>query len=105
MTDLNQLSETELQSLLENAGRALKERQYSKRKEVIAQIKDLAASIGVNVEIQETGKKLDRRSAAVPSRYRNPNDATQTWTGRGLKPKWMKALIDAGHSASEFEIQ
>ncbi len=105
MTDLNQLSETELQSLLENAGRALKERQYSKRKEVIAQIKELAASIGVNVEIQETGKKLDRRSAAVPARYRNPDDPTQTWTGRGLKPKWMQALIAAGRSPSEFEIK
>ena len=40
MTDLNKLSEAELQAVIENAEKALKERQSSKRKEVIAQIKE-----------------------------------------------------------------
>lgn len=105
MTDFNQLSESELRAVIENAEKALKDRQSSKRKEVIAQIKELAASIGISVEIQDADKKTDRRSNAVAARYRNPNDPTQTWTGRGLSPKWMQALIAQGHDKSAFEIK
>lgn len=28
----------------------------------------------------------------------------QTWSGRGLKPKWMLAAIEAGRSQDEFLI-
>ncbi|QPK64147.1 H-NS histone family protein [Methylomonas sp. LL1] len=105
MTDFNNLSETEIQALIENAGKALKERQSSKRKEVIAQIKDLAASIGVTVDIHDGDKKAERKAGKVAARYRNPADATQTWTGRGLAPKWMQELLAAGRDKSEFEIK
>ena len=57
MTDLNNLSVDELQAMIDNAESAIKDKQVSQRKEVIAQIKALAASIGVSVEIQEAGKK------------------------------------------------
>ena len=105
MTDLTKLSETELQAVIEKAEKALKERQTSKRKEVIAQIKELAASIGVTVDIHELDKNPERKISKVAPRYRNPADALQTWSGRGLAPKWMQALISTGRDKSEFEIK
>ena len=105
MTDFNKLSESEIQSLIDNAEKALKEKQSSKRKEVIAQIKELAASIGVSVEIIEGDKKADRKIGKVAAKYRNPADASQTWTGRGLAPKWMQELLGSGRSKEEFEIK
>ena len=105
MTDLNTLSETELQNVIEKAERILKEKQFSKRKEVILKIKELAASIGVNVDIQEGEKFLEKRTAKVAPRYRNPSDPSQTWTGRGLPPKWLQALINTGREKTEFEIK
>jgi len=105
MTDFNKLSESEIQSLISNAERALKEKQSSKRKEVIAQIKELAASIGVSVEIIEGDKKAERKIGKVAAKYRNPVDASQTWTGRGLAPKWMQDLLADGHNKAEFEIK
>lgn len=105
MTDFNNLSETEIQALIDNAEKALKDRQNSKRKEVLAQIKELAASIGVSVEIMDGDKKSERKGTKVAARYRNPADASQTWTGRGLAPKWMQELMAAGHDKSEFEIK
>jgi len=101
---LQELSETELQSVIENAEKALKNKQSSKRKEVISQIRELATSIGVNVEILEADKKTARKGAKVAAKYRHPNDAEKTWTGRGMMPTWMKALLDAGRDRSEFEI-
>ncbi len=106
MTDFKDLSENEIQVLIDNAEKALKERQHSKRKEVIAQIKELAASIGVTVEILEGDRKAERKTGSkVAARYRNPADASQTWSGRGLAPKWVQALQAAGHDKAEFEIK
>ena len=39
----------------------------------------------------------------VPAKYRDPN-SSETWTGRGKAPRWLSALVDAGHSKDEFLI-
>lgn len=104
MTDLTALSESELQDVIEKAEKALRERQSTKRKEVVAQIKELAASIGVTVEIHDGDKYSERKNSKVAAKYRNPADHNQTWSGRGLAPKWMQALTSSGRDKSEFEI-
>lgn len=104
MTEYMNLSETELQSVIQNAEKALKEKQASKRKEVIAQIRELAASIGVGIEIKDEDARSSRKGSKVPPKYQNPDNPAQTWTGRGVAPKWMQALINAGHDKSEFLI-
>lgn len=35
--------------------------------------------------------------------YRNPADGS-TWTGRGLKPRWLVEAIEAGRTQDEFLI-
>lgn len=35
-------------------------------------------------------------SRKIAPKYRNPEDATQTWTGRGRPPLWALALREAG---------
>jgi DNA-binding protein H-NS len=104
MSEYNNLSETELQAVIDNAEKALKDKQSAKRKAVISQIKELAASIGVTVDIQDSEKKSVRKGKKVAAKYVNPDDATQTWTGRGVAPKWMQALLQAGRDKSEFLI-
>jgi len=104
MTNFQDLSEHELQAVIENAEKALRTRQESKRKEVIAKIKELAASIDITVEIKEGDRKSSRKGVKVPIKYRSPDDPALTWTGRGVTPKWMQALIDAGRDRSEFEV-
>jgi len=104
MTDYQNLSESELQAVIENAERALKNKQANKRREVIAQIKELAASIDVAVEIHEPEKASTRKGSKVAIKYRHPDDLNKTWTGRGVAPKWMQELLSAGHDRSEFEV-
>lgn len=105
MLDLNSKSPEELVAFIAEAKSQLAAKQNSKRKEVIAQIKELAASIGVTVEIQESDKNTSKRSSSiVPAKYRDPANSSNVWTGRGLAPKWMKALLDVGHSKDEFLI-
>jgi DNA-binding protein H-NS len=44
---------------------------------------------------QKATKTSDKRAKVAP-KYRNPSDANQTWTGRGISPAWIKALKEAG---------
>jgi len=41
------------------------------------------------------------KSAAL---YRNPADGA-SWTGRGLKPRWLVEAIEAGRALDEFLIE
>lgn len=104
MSDLNNLSVTELQAMIDNAESALKAKQVNQRKQVYAQIRELAASVGAKVEIHGNDKKQVRKGVKVPPKYRNPDDAELTWTGRGVMPKWMRALTEAGRDKLEFLI-
>ncbi len=104
MTDYQKLSENELQAVIESAEKALKSIQANKRKDVIAKIKELAASIDVTVDIHESDKRSLRKGIKVPVKYRHPEDPEKTWTGRGVMPTWLKMLLDSGHDRSEFEV-
>ena len=104
MADYQNLSESELQAVIESAEKALKNIQANKRKDVIAQIKELAATIDVTVDIHESDKKSARKGVKVPVKYRHPEDPDKTWTGRGVMPTWLQSLINAGHDRSEFEV-
>ncbi len=104
MSEYNKLSESELQDIIDKAEKAIKEKQTKKRKQVITQIKKLAASIGVTVSIQ-TEENMDvKQGKKVAAKYRNPDDSSQTWSGRGVAPKWMQVLLNSGRNKSDFLI-
>ena len=104
MTNYEDLSLEELQGVIKNAEEALKVKQFSKRKEVLSEIKRLAESIGVTVEIHDKNENLVRTVKKVQPKYRNPDNYEQTWTGRGVMPKWIKSLVDQGRDKAEFLI-
>jgi DNA-binding protein H-NS len=41
---------------------------------------------------------------SVAPKYRNPENAAETWAGRGLKPRWLAAAIKSGKKAEDFLI-
>lgn len=99
------LSEQELAELIATASRELEVKRQGKKRETIAQIKDLAASIGVHVEISEVEKKpTSRKGSSVPVKYRDPGNPKNAWTGRGMKPRWLNALLAQGRSLEEFQV-
>ena len=105
--DLLTLSLEELSDLLGSAQNALQDRQKAHRKAVIKEIHELAATIGVTVTIggdQKNTRGGSLKGSKAPIRYRNPNNASQTWSGRGLKPKWLQSLVQSGHSLESFKV-
>jgi DNA-binding protein H-NS len=101
-----EMSEAELQSTIEEASRALKEKQQGKRKDVLNQMKQLAASIGVAVEIIEGPVAGGgRKGRKVPIKYQNPDNLAEKWSGRGVKPKWLQHLLSQGRQLTDFEVK
>jgi DNA-binding protein H-NS len=41
---------------------------------------------------------------AVAPKYRNPDNSSETWAGRGLKPRWLTAAIKEGKKIEDFAI-
>jgi DNA-binding protein H-NS len=42
---------------------------------------------------------------AVPAKYRDPENPDKSWSGRGIKPRWLTALIEKGHPIEEYAVQ
>jgi DNA-binding protein H-NS len=99
------LSENELADLIANASRELEAKRNGKKRETVLKIKELAASIGMQVDISEAEKKsASRKGSTVPVKYRDPQNSKNAWTGRGMKPRWLMALLDQGRNLDEFRI-
>ena len=49
------------------------------------------------------GKKIAGAAMAVAAKYRGPEG--QSWSGRGLTPRWLKTLLESGQTKEEFLIK
>lgn len=82
----------------------------AERASVIAQIKSLmaehdlsVADLGGKLVGTKSGGKSSQAGRKVPPKYRNPASG-ETWTGRGLQPKWVQAALAAGKKLEDFAI-
>lgn len=99
--DLDSMSRDELMALKKNVDKALASFEKRQREAALAAAQKVAQEHGFSLD-EIVGKKSGGRTA-VP-KYRNPEDPTQTWTGRGRQPAWYKAAIEAGADPSDLEI-
>jgi DNA-binding protein H-NS len=81
------------------------------RQEIKQQIRELAASADLGVDIWDLsadGKKAKSKKkygpTDLPPKYRNPESPDQTWHGRGPRPDWLIELMDSGRQKEEFLI-
>lgn len=63
--------------------------------------KELAELEGGLIGLESASVKQQPRKKPAP-KYLGPNG--ETWTGRGLTPRWLKALLKQGHAIEEFAI-
>lgn len=54
-----------------------------------------------DIEIEDAPQPICQPAHA---RYRNPDDHSQTWTGRGKPPEWLQAKLDAGEQLTDYAI-
>ncbi|MEJ7746569.1 MAG: H-NS histone family protein [Luteimonas sp.] len=123
--DLNRLSAKELQALINQAKK--RKTTLDKRKPIAAvrsKLTKLAAAEGYSVaelfggaatkvatrsppraaRSPRTATTKGRKLGKVAPKYRNPDNGTETWSGRGKQPKWLAALTAQGRDMREFAI-
>jgi DNA-binding protein H-NS len=96
--NIENMSYTELTQMQARIERAKAERQSADRQALRQKLADLAKEHGFDVRELFDGRK---GKGKVAIKYRDPNDAANTWTGRGRMPRWMVAATKGGKAKKE----
>ncbi|WP_299610144.1 H-NS histone family protein [uncultured Tateyamaria sp.] len=102
---LDKMSRKELEALRSDVDEAIVQRRKTEKQDALAAAQKAAAQFGFSLD-ELTGKKGGRGAKATSAepKYMNPDNPTQTWTGKGRQPNWFKAAVDAGTPAEKMEI-
>lgn len=87
---------------LQAKAQAIKTREFNEK---IVMIKETMATYGITVEdLQGRPAKVGKvkSSSPAPAKYAGPDG--NTWSGRGLMPRWLAALVKDGHAKEEYLI-
>ncbi|GIX35901.1 MAG: DNA-binding protein [Lysobacteraceae bacterium] len=103
--NLENLSPRELDELIAAAAKQKQKARLKHRQEVRRKLEAMAREEGFTIEelFGSTGGRRGKVSKVAP-KYRNPADPSQTWTGRGKRPLWVQAHLDAGGSLEALRI-
>ncbi|MDA9865531.1 H-NS histone family protein [bacterium] len=102
--DLGKMSMDDLKAHKKDVEKAIAGYVSRKRDEALKEVQAVAKKHGLSVNDLVGGKAKGKKKAAAPAKYRNPADASQTWSGRGRQPAWYKAAVKAGKSNKSLEI-
>lgn len=101
--DLNSLSLKELKDLQAQVVRAIVTFEDRAKRALAAELEELAKARGFSLsELVSLGGS--RKRAAAAAKYANPANPSQTWSGRGRKPRWYIDAIASGKSPADLEI-
>lgn len=106
MKDLSKLSLAELRNLETEVNDELKSRHYLDVSKAREQILHIAQSTGMSVkDLLASKAPKPAKTGSVAAKYRNPDDLSQAWSGRGKHPRWVKAWLEAGKSLDVLLIR
>ena len=105
MMEIAKMSLDELRRLREEIEREVDNKEkcvvIDARKEVDAILRKYSVTIDQVVGVKS---KTTKAGALSQPKYRNPDDFTQTWTGKGRKPKWVSDHLNRGYRLEDLVI-
>lgn len=101
---LDKMSLEELQSHQREVAATIKGYEKTRRAECLAELKAVAKKHGFALDEFTGGKAAKTKGPKGAAKFANPDDASQTWTGRGRQPNWVKAAMAAGKSMDDMAI-
>jgi DNA-binding protein H-NS len=106
--NLDAMSVDEMWQLHEEISQALSVRLTSEKRELekrLAQLRREKETRQSEPADAVQGAPRERRKyPRVFPKYRNPNEPSETWSGRGKQPRWLAAALKTGHAIEEFAI-
>jgi DNA-binding protein H-NS len=108
-TDLEAMSFDDLWSLHEQISQILsvritsEKRELERRLEVLNRGRDVIGGEDRDTAQSNANGRARRKYPRVLPKYRNPQ-TSETWSGRGKRPRWLVAAIKTGRKMEDFEI-
>ena len=93
---LSAMSVDDLLALRDRIGKLLS----NKADELRRQLSRLATTAKASAGIPK--RRGPKKGQKVPPKYRGPGG--ETWSGRGLRPRWLSAELKRGHKLNDFLI-
>ncbi|MGA7802318.1 MAG: H-NS histone family protein [Gammaproteobacteria bacterium] len=102
--DWERLTVDQLLELRDQVSNALANRVEAERRDLESRLARLKlADVTYPTRLAKGGRVIGMRAMVAP-KYRNPDNPSETWSGRGRKPRWLTAALKAGKKLREFKI-
>lgn len=104
--DLSKLSLSDLKKLLTSIPAEIKKREKEEKTKAIKEIEAFAAERGFSLEelVGTSVIKTKKEKGTVAVKYRHPEKADLTWTGRGRQPKWIAEYLAQGGTLAQVTV-
>jgi len=106
--DINLKSLDELQEMQSEIKSRIKRKETelldAARKEIESAAMVISERTGLHVDLIMNRNSQPVKRSPVAAKYKNPSDPSETWTGRGRKPKWVEDHIAAGGNTDDLLI-
>lgn len=106
---LEKMSLEELQAHQREIEAAIRGYEKKRRADALAELREVAQRHGFTLDDLVGGKPAKAAparggAAKGVARYANPADRSQTWTGRGRQPGWVKEALAQGKDLESLAI-
>lgn len=101
--DLEGLDLKELKDLRNQVDKAIQSYQERRKAAALAELEETAKKMGFSLSELTAMSGAKKRKSVAP-KYANPANASETWTGRGRRPRWVEAALAQGKSLDDLAI-
>lgn len=111
--DLRSMNRKQLEKLRADVDKALARLDAAEKKKAIEAAEKAAKAYGFSLS-ELTGQaasgvagkvtKPRKARGKVAPKYRNPSEPSQTWTGRGRRPRWVVEALESGKTLEDIAI-
>ena len=101
--NLNTLSLKELKDLQSQVAKAIASFEDRQKRAVLAEVEELVRAKGFSLA-EITGTSVPRKRAPAGPKYANPANKSDTWSGRGRKPRWFIEAIAKGKKPEDLGV-
>ncbi|MEM1429529.1 MAG: H-NS histone family protein [Pseudomonadota bacterium] len=105
--EIEKMSSDELLTLKKQVEKAIATLAERERKAAMKAVEATAKAHGFSLaDLGVSGGKAKAKPTGGknPPKFRNPDDSSQTWSGRGRRPQWVKDAEAAGKSLEDMAI-
>ena len=101
--NIEAMSLKELKSLQKDLGKAISTFEDRQKSDARSKLEIIAKEMGYSLA-DLIGTEVKPTRAPAVAKYRHPENAALTWSGRGRKPLWFVAALDAGKSPEDLAV-